>query len=148
MCIRDSSWTKSKIKLLKSFWEDRKIVISVNAQMPKFCKIISTEFVPGSLLLGYHIAPVVMAYTKMEDGCSKVTIAQYDDSYVDMTKLKDLLNKEECKSYAVSDISELKSTWGGTNTIIGSPQVEGSTLFKHVVENLSLIHISEPTRPY
>jgi hypothetical protein len=69
---------------------------------------------PGALMLGYRFAPVVLAISG-DALPRKVTIAQFDPAHLDMSALARRLN-------------ELEPGWGGSATIIGSPQGVGSRL--------------------
>jgi len=67
----------------------------------------------GAIGLGYTYAPVVIArnelYSFDNNIGTKVTIAQYNDNFIDLTNTMIQLNK-------------LESGWGGSSTIIGSRQ--------------------------
>ncbi len=71
-------------------------------------------FEPGALRLGYRLAPVVVACCDV-GGASKYAIAQYAPGHVDMPKLQAALLARE-------------AGWGGSATLIGSPQGAGSAL--------------------
>lgn len=68
----------------------------------------------GGLHLGYRFAPVVVAEEAARSP-RKVTIAQFDRGHLQMSLVKDALNRRE-------------PGWGGSETIIGSPQGVGSRL--------------------
>jgi hypothetical protein len=79
---------------------------------------------PGALMLGYRFAPVVLAI--FGDALPrKVTIAQFDPAHLDMAAIARRLN-------------DLEPGWGGSATIIGSPQGVGSRLGEQAL--LELIH--------
>lgn len=70
--------------------------------------------------LGYCLAPVVVALNpsfRFQGGEShrKFTVAQYEPHYVDLKA-------------AVAELAALEPGWGGSPTIVGSPQGVGSTL--------------------
>jgi hypothetical protein len=74
----------------------------------------------GLLRLGYCLAPVVVALNRAfqfrgGEPHAKFTVAQYRQGYVDLTA-------------AVADLAALEPGWGGSATIIGSPQGEASRL--------------------
>ncbi len=71
-------------------------------------------FAPGAARLGYRRAPVVVAVANLQDrigavALRKITIAQYRTGYVDLPETARCL-------------SESEPGWGGSATIIGSPQ--------------------------
>lgn len=70
--------------------------------------------VPGALSLAYRLAPVIVAEQEVR-GVRKVTICQFSAGHVDLKAVADLLN-------------DLESGWGGSDTLIGSPQGTGSML--------------------
>jgi len=69
---------------------------------------------PGALMLGYRFAPLVVAFSATA-GPRKVTIAQFATGHADLTTL-------------AAELSPLEPGWGGTPTIVGSPQGVGSLL--------------------
>lgn len=74
----------------------------------------------AATMLGYSFAPVVIAINPafISDGDAprrKVTICQYREGYINMGALADALN-------------EIEPGWGGSKTIIGSPQDRGCEL--------------------
>lgn len=62
----------------------------------------------GAVALGYRYAPVVIAEGKV-DGKRKITIAQFARGYVDF-------------AYLARRLNAIESGWGGSETILGSPQ--------------------------
>ena len=73
----------------------------------------------AGLRLGYRMAPVVLAEGQVQ-GRRKLTVAQFAPGHVDMKRL-------------LADLTALESGWGGSPTIIGSPQGAGSGLSAAVV---------------
>ena len=73
-----------------------------------------TSWLPGSLRLGYCLAPVVVAH---DPGCPeaeppaprRVVIAQYAPGHVDLREVCDVL-------------AQLEPGWGGSSILLGSPQ--------------------------
>lgn len=70
--------------------------------------------------IGYSQAPVVVALNprfRFQGGepHHKFTVCQFESGYVDLKKV-------------AADLSEREAGWGGTPTIIGSPQGQGSVL--------------------
>ena len=65
-------------------------------------------------MLGYRFAPLVVAFAG-RDIPRQVTIAQFSAGYVDLAAVASDLNAEE-------------PGWGGSATIVGSPQGVGSRL--------------------
>lgn len=77
-------------------------------------------FVPGALRLGYRLAPVVIAVATLQGAPDrrpqrKITIAQYEPGHVDLEP-------------AARALSEIEPGWGGSATIIGSPQGQCCTM--------------------
>ncbi|MFZ1413177.1 MAG: hypothetical protein WAS73_01150 [Defluviicoccus sp.] len=75
---------------------------------------------PAALRLGYFLAPVVIALNpanRLGDGAPhrKFTVCQYQEGYVALRQ-------------AAADLASREPGWGGSPTIIGSPQGVGSTL--------------------
>ena len=58
----------------------------------------------------------------------KYTVAQFENRYVDLSAVKEDLNEKE-------------SGWGGSPTIIGSPQGESSQLSKEEVAEIVAKHL-------
>lgn len=77
--------------------------------------------------LGYSQAPVVVAFNPTfkqgsNDTYKKYTICQYDDSWVDLIAVK-------------NELTKLEEGWGGSSTIIGSPQGKNSEIpHKKIIE--------------
>jgi hypothetical protein len=69
---------------------------------------------PGALMLGYRFAPVVLAISG-ERRPRKVTIAQFSVGHADLGAV-------------AAALRALEPGWGGTTTILGSPQGIGSVL--------------------
>lgn len=83
--------------------------------------------------LGYRLAPVVVALNerfRLNGGPEhrKYTVAQYAPGYVDMAALCHALSQRE-------------SGWGGTPTVIGSPQGTGSHLELEKVTNFAELYL-------
>ncbi len=75
-----------------------------------------TGHAPGGLKLAYRLAPVVVGETRLPPaGARKLTIAQYTRGYADFSKLEQRLG-------------QMEPGWGGTSTILGSPQGASCTL--------------------
>lgn len=79
----------------------------------------------GLLRVGYHLAPVVVALNpcfrfRGGDPHAKFTVAQYQPGRADL-------------SGVVQELSGLETGWGGSPTIIGSPQDHASHLSLDVV---------------
>lgn len=75
---------------------------------------------PGSLRVGYRLAPIVIAVDFRQNNQvrlphRKMTIAQFDSSWVDLREVARVLSADE-------------PGWGGSSTIVGSPQGIGSRL--------------------
>ena len=88
----------------------------------------------GGTTLAYTQAPVIIVknpkhvFPGIEGTYLKYTVAQYNPGWVDLNKVKEELNK-------------LENGWGGSQTIIGSPQGISSTLemgqiFEIVAKNI------------
>jgi hypothetical protein len=76
---------------------------------------------PGALMLGYRFAPLVAAFSPdLEGGPRKVTIAQFATGHADLAAV-------------AAGLSALEPGWGGTPTIVGSPQGVGSRLPEAVI---------------
>ena len=73
----------------------------------------------GVLRLGYRLAPVVLAMaarpSEVNAGRRKISIASYASGYINLRGL-------------ATDLEALESGWGGSATILGSPQGIGSGL--------------------
>jgi hypothetical protein len=70
--------------------------------------------------LGYSQAPIVVAFNPTfkqgpGDAYKKYTVCQYDDSWVDLVAVK-------------NELAQLEEGWGGSPTIIGSPQGKSSEI--------------------
>lgn len=82
----------------------------------------------GAIGYGYNIAPVVIAennkyiFGNISNKLigRKYTIAQYNEKYINLSKLKIILNN-------------LEYGWGGSPVIIGSPQDKPSLLSKKII---------------
>lgn len=77
----------------------------------------------SALDLAYRLAPVVVAEAQMPEG-RKFTIAQFEPGWLDMTGL-------------LADMRAREAGWGGSTTIIGSPQGAASRLSFDVVAALA-----------
>jgi hypothetical protein len=91
----------------------RRGLISVTALCVGKVAYVKSDF-RGAMALGYCTAPVVISEST-RDGFRKITVAQFARGHVDMTLLAKRLNA-------------LEPGWGGSTTILGSPQAEGSAL--------------------
>ncbi len=91
----------------------RRGLISVTAHCDGRIVHVKSDF-RGAMVLGYCTAPVVISESA-RNGFRKITIAQFAPSHVDMALLALRLNS-------------LEPGWGGSATILGSPQDVGSTL--------------------
>ena len=85
--------------------------------------------------IGYLQAPVVVAVNpefSFNGGPAhrKITICQFEAGYIDLAKVK-------------TELASLESGWGGSNTIIGSPQGEGSEI--SIEQILSVIKTAKQT---
>ena len=74
----------------------------------------------AATLVGYALAPVVVALNPAfklggGDAHKKFTVCQYTAGYVDLRAV-------------VAELASMEAGWGGSPTIIGSPQGVGSTL--------------------
>src|SRR3989344_810104 len=72
--------------------------------------------------LGYSQAPIVVAFNPIfkqgpGDPYKKYTICQYDGTWVDLVAVKE-------------ELAKLEEGWGGSPTIIGSPQGKSSEIYK------------------
>ena len=79
-----------------------------------------TSRLPGSLRLGYCLAPVVVACDPGTPDADppaprRVVVAQYAPGYVDLAKVRKALVQRE-------------PGWGGSNTLLGSPQGRACSL--------------------
>jgi len=89
----------------------------------------------AGMQIGYSQAPVVVALNP-EFGfgdspkVKKYTIAQFENGFVDLNKVKEDLNEQE-------------PGWGGSPTIIGSPQGESSKLSKEDVAEIVEKYLKE-----
>lgn len=75
---------------------------------------LAEGFVPGALRLGYRLAPVVVAVGEVPGGTSalpwrRITVGQWRAGHVDLVR-------------ALAMLAEAEPGWGGSPTIIGSPQ--------------------------
>jgi hypothetical protein len=77
---------------------------------------------PFGLRIGYRYAPIVIAEGILPAG-RKLTVAQFDKSWIDLTAV-------------VARLNALEFGWGGSATIIGSPQGAASKLALKVVRDL------------
>lgn len=69
---------------------------------------------PAGLQAGYRIAPVVAAQALVPGG-RKLTLAQFERGWIDMPA-------------ALDELRAMEAGWGGSATLIASPQGTGSTL--------------------
>ena len=96
--------------------------------------------------IGYHVAPVVVAlnpeYLPPGDPCGairKATICQWRPGLVDLSKVTRYLSKL---------IPPREAGWGGTATIIGSPQAEGTQFPLREIVSIVCQHLaSDYTSP-
>lgn len=75
---------------------------------------------PYGLQMAYRIAPVVVAEANF-GAVRKVTIAQFERGWIDLRAV-------------ASGLSDQEPGWGGSDTIIGSPQGVGTALPLQVIE--------------
>jgi len=90
---------------------------------------VETTHMAGTSL-GYTQAPIVVAFNphfKQGQGAEyeKYTVCQYDGSWIDLNGAK-----SELASLEVDAGGDSASNWGGSPTIIGSPQGRSSKLSK------------------
>jgi hypothetical protein len=106
--------------------------ISVHANR-RIALVQSTQ--PAALVEGYKAAPVVIAChpsSLSSDATSvrhRYTIAQWSKGLLDLTALRNDLNSRD-------------PGWGGTSTIVGSPQPEGSFLPLSQVLQICTLHLA------
>lgn len=86
-------------------------------------------------MVGYSQAPVVVALNPAfrqgpGEPHAKYTVCQYDDSHVDLAAVR-------------KELAALEPGWGGSPTIIGSPQGQGSMLSKKVVLETVARHLKD-----
>lgn len=98
---------------------------------PVIAVVVSSHRAATSV--GYSLAPVVVAFNpafKLGGGepHAKFTVCQFTGGYVDLKA-------------AAAELSELESGWGGSPTIIGSPQGVGSRLTTDEVVSVVKKHI-------
>ena len=108
-----------------SAWNDGKV--EVECLSPGAPVAVVTSAAPGALWLGYRLAPVVIALSR-SSGARKVTIAQFSDDWLDL-------------AVAAADLNRREPGWGGSATILGSPQGVGSTLPRAVIVAFVLAHL-------
>ena len=117
---------RARIETTRRAFEDGEI--TVRPALDGLVALVRSEN-PSGLALGYSIAPVVVAIGGCEGPGRKMTIAQWGESWIDLPLLAARLNRFE-------------PGWGGSATIIGSPQGIGSQLsLSRVLEmvNVSLL---------
>jgi hypothetical protein len=97
----------------------------------------------GATSIGYAVAPIVIIRNdafRFQGGEPhvKYTICQWREGYINFDALKVKLNSiEEAKAVIrnlVGDLEEVRAYWGGSKTILGSPQGVSSTLTLEQVE--------------
>lgn len=89
----------------------------------------------AATLVGYCLAPVIVALNPSfrfqgGDPHKKFTVCQYTAEYVDLKA-------------ALADLQKLEAGWGGSPTIIGSPQGIGSTLTLEQVTEVVARHLKK-----
>jgi hypothetical protein len=85
--------------------------------------------------LGYSQAPVVIAFNPTfkqgpGEACKKYTVCQCNDTWVDLVAVK-------------NELAQLEEGWGGSPTIIGSPQGKSSELSKETIIRVVAKHFKE-----
>ncbi|MDO8728281.1 MAG: hypothetical protein Q7K26_00150 [bacterium] len=108
-------WIKEREEIAKAIAEKR---ITIDTEDNKISKVISSHRAATSL--GYYLSPIVVALNpefrfQESEPHRKFTISQFKTGYLDLKVVADVLNKSE-------------TGWGGSQTIIGSPQGTGSKL--------------------
>ena len=77
---------------------------------------------------GYCVAPVVLAATQISSDRRKFTLAQYTIGHLDLGAVRQMLRA-------------IEPGWGGSDTLIGSPQGVGSALTVRAVLRCVLPHL-------
>jgi hypothetical protein len=85
--------------------------------------------------LGYSQAPIVVAFNPTfkqgpGDAYKKYTVCQYDDSWVDLVAVK-------------NELAQLEEGWGGSPTIIGSPQGKSSEIPHEKIVEIVAKHLKK-----
>ena len=86
-------------------WNRAEISITATAH-PRII-LLRSRFPNALGAIGYRFAPVVVGESEMMWG-RKLTVAQFEPGWLDMTAL-------------VACLNEMEPGWGGSGTIIGSP---------------------------
>jgi len=135
MPFKHKNAVKDHAEHIAAAYANGDILLSVPIE-GKLALLVTKE--TDTLRLGYYPAPVVLAIAAsprmIDAGCRKITVAQYSPGILDLRSLSDTLNFEE-------------PGWGGSPTIIGSPQGVGSAIpvarLIALIEALSLDHSSQ-----
>ena len=85
---------------------------------------------PAGLQTGYRVAPVVAAEAQLPSG-RKLTLAQFELGWIDMTAL-------------LNDLSAIELGWGGSATIIGSPQGIATSIRLEQLVEIARGHLLNP----
>ena len=124
-------YNKKAIKKIKK----AKKKLKINIIIPKKLCLIESRY-RGALSYGYRYTPCVIAINELfsfnieneQVYGKKITIAQYEDKYMDMEKI-------------LNDINEIESGWGGSSVIIGSPIDRPSTIDEKQLIDICKKHI-------
>ena len=123
------NWVAERTQISKAL-ESGEIKVNVIAD-GKIAVVESTHRAGTSI--GYRLAPVVVAINpsfSFQGGAAhkKFTIGQFDPTRVDLISVK-------------KDLLELESGWGGSPTIIGSPQGKSSELSEETILEVVKKHL-------
>lgn len=85
--------------------------------------------------LGYSQAPIVVAFNPIfkqgpGDAYKKYTVCQYDDTWVNLVAVK-------------NELAQLEEGWGGSPTIIGSPQGKSSEIPRDKIIEIVAKHLKK-----
>lgn len=117
---------EARVSLFKALTQRRVIVRDIlPSRLACVCGIA-----PGGSRMGYRMAPVVVAESRPlleteQEGIRKVTVSQYESGYADLDRLN-------------AALSELEPGWGGSRTIIGSPQGLSCNIAVSVIIRLAI----------
>jgi hypothetical protein len=89
----------------------------------------------SGIALGYSQAPVVVTLNPTfkqgaGEAYKKYTICQYDDTWIDLVAVK-------------NELAHLEAGWGGSPTIIGSPQGKGSEISHEKIIEIVAKHLKK-----
>ncbi len=85
---------------------------------------------PAGLQTGYRVAPVVAAEAQLPSG-RKLTLAQFELGWIYMAAL-------------LTDLNAIEAGWGGSATIIGSPQGIATTIGLEQLVEIARGHLLNP----